>query len=61
VYFDNYEKNRGYLVAVQKVNDDIIQEYYRPTPFPDFYILKKEYQQQNCHYNKTKGEWEYAI
>ncbi len=59
-YFDNYAKNRGYYVPVQKVDPYIIQEFYRPTPFPEFYVLKNEYQQHKCQYNKQKGEWEYA-
>ena len=61
VYLDNYSKNRGQHIPVQKVDDKIIQEFYRASPFPYFYILKEEYQQKKCRYNKSKKEWEYEV
>ncbi len=61
VYWDNYSKNRGQHISVQKVDDKIIQEFYRTSPFPYFYILKEEYQQKKCRYNKSKKEWEYEV
>jgi hypothetical protein len=60
MYFDNYAKNRGYTVPVQKVDDEILEQYYIPTPFSDFYLLKYEYHQKKCHYDVRKKEWMYA-
>ena len=60
VYYNNYHKNRGDFVWVQKVDDDIISKYYLPTPFSDFYLLKYEYHQKNCVYDKGRNEWYYA-
>ena len=60
VYYNNYHKNRGDFVWVQKVDDDIISKYYLPTPFSDFYLLKYEYHQKNCVYDKERNEWYYA-
>ena len=59
-YFNNYYKNRGNFVPVQKVSDEVINKYYLPTPFYDFYILKYEYRQKNCTYSKERKEWYYA-
>lgn len=60
IYFDNYAKNRGYDIPVQKVDADILDKFYIPTPFLNFYLLKYEYQQKNCQYNTRKKEWLYA-
>ena len=60
IYWNSYYKNRGQNVYVQQVNPEIIENLYLPTPFPDFYILKYEYHQKNCKYNKHTGEWNYA-
>ena len=59
IYFNNYYKNRGYMQPIQQVNPDVIDKYYLPTPFPDFYLLKYEYQQKKCRYNAVQKEWIY--
>lgn len=60
IYWNSYYKNRDKNVYVQQVDAKIIDDLYLPTPFPDFYILKYEYHQKNCKYNKNAGEWLYA-
>ena len=59
-YYDNYSKNRGYSIPIQKVDDKVLDKYYLPTPFKDFYLLKYEYHKKNCHYDELKKEWLYA-
>jgi hypothetical protein len=59
-YYDNYSKNRGYTIPIQKVDDKILNEYYLPTPFSNFYLLKYEYHKKNCSYDKQKKDWLYA-
>lgn len=59
MYFDNYSKNRGRSIFIQQVDSKVLDTYYLPTPFPDFYLLKYEYQQKNCKYNKDQKDWMY--
>ena len=59
MYWDSYSKNRYKNIAIQQLSRDIINKYYLPTPFMDFYILKYEYRKKNCKYNTKKGEWLY--
>ena len=60
VYWDSYTKHRGRNVYVQQVAKHILDEYYIPTPFSDFYILKYELRGKNCQYDTLKKEWFYA-
>lgn len=59
-YFSSYHQNRGQEVFLQHVSPQILDEYYLPTPFDDFYLLKYEYQKKDCRYDKNKGDWYYA-
>lgn len=59
-YWNSYYWHRGQNVLWQHIAPEIIDKYYLPTPFPDFYILKYEYQGKNCHYDTQKKEWLYA-
>lgn len=60
VYWNSYEQHRGKQVPVQQINPDFIKQYYLPTSFSDFYVLKYEYRQKNCRYDKQRKEWRYA-
>jgi hypothetical protein len=57
IYWNNYYKNRDQAIFVQQIAPDIIQKYYNPTPFADFYLLKPEYQAKKCIYDKTRKDW----
>ncbi len=59
IYWNNYYLNRGVYVPVQQISPEIIEKYYLPTPFPNWYLLKYEYQGKNCHYDTLKKEWIY--
>ena len=58
-YWNNYYLNRGIYVPVQQISPEIIQKYYLPAPFQNWYRLKYEYQGKNCHYDALKKEWVY--
>ncbi len=60
VYWNSYAQHRGENIYIQQVDKNIINDYYIPTPFPDFYILKYELREKNCRYNAQKKEWLYA-
>ncbi|MBO5038577.1 MAG: glycosyltransferase family 39 protein [Alphaproteobacteria bacterium] len=60
VYWSSYHQNRGQHIFIQQVAGDLIWQYYLPTPFPDIYILRKEYWGKNCQYNPQIKEWQYA-
>ena len=60
VYWNSYEQHRGNYVPVQQISEDTLNRYYIPTPFSDFYVLKYEYRQQNCQYDKERKEWLYV-
>lgn len=60
VYWSSYHQNRGQNVFIQQVSENIIWQYYLPTPFPDMYILRKEYQGEKCRYDPQAKEWQYA-
>lgn len=59
IYWNSYAQHRGKNVYVQQVARHILDDYYLPTPFPDFYILKYEFRGKNCQYNQQKKEWLY--
>ncbi len=59
-YWNSYYQHRGQNIFVQAVAPEVLEQYYLPTPFPDFYILRYEYQGRNCHFNTLTKEWEYA-
>lgn len=59
-YWNSFYWHRGQDVLWQYIAPEVIDKYYLPTPFPDFYILKYEYRGKNCRYNKQKREWLYA-
>jgi len=59
-YWSSFDQNRGKSVFIQQVSPDIINEYYLPAPFADFYVLKYEYRGKNCQYDEKLGEWHYA-
>lgn len=58
-YWNSYAKNRGEDIIWQKISSDIIDQYYLPTAFPDFYILKYEYRKKECYYDTITKEWTY--
>ena len=60
VYWNSYEDHRGNPVPVQQISPEIIEQYYLPTPFTNFYVLKYEYRQNDCQYDKQRKEWRYA-
>lgn len=60
LYWNSYYWHRGQNVLWQSIEPKVIDEYYLPTPFPDFYILKYEYRGKNCRYDTIKKEWLYA-
>ncbi len=60
VYWSSFDQNRGRSVFVQQIASEIIDQYYMPTQFPDFYILKPQYRKKNCQYDKKQKEWSYA-
>ena len=60
VYWSSYDANRGRQVFIQQVSPEILEKYYMPTRFMEFYMLKYEYRKKNCRYDKDKGEWLYA-
>ena len=57
IYWDTYWEQRRKKVIAHVVDRDILETYYDTTYSKDIYILKKEYQKENCQYNK--GRWEY--
>ncbi|MBR2274209.1 MAG: glycosyltransferase family 39 protein [Alphaproteobacteria bacterium] len=59
IYWNSYEKHRRHEVAIQQISPKIISQYYLPTPFSEFYILKYEYWHKKCTYNKRLKEWSY--
>ena len=59
VYWNSYAKHRRKDVFIQQVDKHIIDTYYNPSPFSDFYILKPELREKNCRYNTHKKEWLY--
>ena len=59
-YLSSYDQNRGRNVVIQQVSPEIIDKYYLPTPFKDFYLLKYEYQKKDCRYDEKQGDWYYA-
>lgn len=60
VYWNSYYQHRGQNVFLQAVNPAVIEQYYLPTPFSDFYLLKYQYQGKHCRFNEQTKEWEYA-
>ena len=40
------------------IDRNILETYYDRTYLKDIYVLKKEYQKQNCMYSNNK--WEYV-
>ena len=60
IYWNSYYQHRGQNVFWQSVQPSVVEQFYLPTPFPDFYILKYEYQKKNCQYNTLTKEWMYA-
>lgn len=60
IYWNNYYKNRGINEPVQQVAPEIVDRFYLPTPFSEFYILKYEYRKKDCRYNPESKEWLYA-
>lgn len=60
IYWSSYDQNRGRKVAIQQISPEIIDKFYLPTPFADFYVLKYEYRKKNCSYNRMTKEWMYA-
>jgi len=60
IYWSSYDLHRGNYVAVQQINPDFINQYYLPTSFTDFYVLKYEYRKNDCQYDKQRKEWRYA-
>ena len=60
VYWDSYAQHQGKFIYIQQVDKNILDEYYLPSPFKDFYILKYELREKNCQYNAQKKEWLYA-
>ena len=59
-YYNNYYNNRGQIVFVQRVDKEVLDKYYLPTEYADYYLLKPEYRQHNCIYDKNRKEWLYA-
>ena len=59
IYYDNYSKNRGYNIPIQKVDEKVVEKYYVPTPYTNFHLLKYEYHKKNCYYNEEKKDWMY--
>lgn len=59
-YMSSYHQNRGEDVFLQRVSPVIIDKYYLPTIFDNFYLLKYEYQKKDCRYDEKRGDWYYA-
>ena len=59
-YKSSYAEHHGYYEEIQRISPQIIEKFYMPTPYPEFYLLKYEYRHQNCRYDKNKKEWSYA-
>ena len=60
VYWNSYEQHRGNQVFVQQIDPDIVDKYYIPTHFNNFYMLKYEYRKHKCRYDENRREWLYA-
>ena len=60
IYWSTYHQNRGEHKFIQQVYPSIIDKYYIPTRFQDFYMLKYEYRKKKCRYNPDRREWLYA-
>jgi hypothetical protein len=60
VYKSSYAEHRGYYEEIQRISPEIIEKFYMPSAFPEFYLLKYEYRHQNCLYNKITKEWKYV-
>ena len=54
------EYGKYYVIHPQKVDKTVLDKYYLPTEYTDYYILKPEYRQYNCIYDKNRKEWLYA-
>lgn len=59
-YISSYDDHRGQYVEIQRISPKIIEKFYMPTAFPEFYLLRYEYRHKNCVYNKATKEWKYA-
>ena len=60
IYKSSYAEHRGYYEEIQRISPEIIEKFYMPSPFSEFYLLKYEYRRQNCVYDKVTKEWKYA-
>lgn len=60
IYWNSYEQNRGRYVPIQQISVDVIEKYYQPTPFKDFYLLKEDDDNLKCQYDAAAKEWLYV-
>lgn len=58
IYWDTYWEQRNKSIIAHMIDRNILETYYDRTYLKDIYVLKKEYQKQNCMYSNNK--WEYV-
>lgn len=59
-YFNKFSAESGKRRIVHYVDEDLLNQYYEPTPFYPVYQLKAQYDQRKCRKNLLSGEWSYA-
>ncbi len=59
-FWNSYYWHQNQYVLLQSIDTKVIDKYYFPTPFPDFYILRYEFRGKNCQYDSKKKDWFYA-
>ena len=58
VYWDTYEEDRGRRIPVHFIDRKILETYYDYTNQGNLFILKPQYQKQNCKYNGISWNYE---
>lgn len=58
IYWNTYLEERGRKNIVHWIDRDILNKYYNPTPVGDLYMLKKEYQKNNCVFDGNTWRYE---
>jgi len=59
-YFNKFSSESGKRRIVHYVDEDLLNQYYEPTPFYPVYQLKAQYDKGRCRKNLLSGEWSYV-
>jgi len=58
IYWNMYYRERNRKIPAHIIDNKIVLTYYQYSGIGNIYILKPEYQKNNCNY--TNGKWEYG-